>query len=264
MTTGGPLSSERLTEALGDDPGFGVPHQVYPVTVSVDALALGWLRQEGAPEGAVVAAESELSARGRRGVSWVSIAGGSLAFAVVLRPQLPPEAEGLLWPLASLAAAEGVRAATGVTATLKWPNDLIVGGRRLGLVDAAAQLGPGRLESAVVTVRLNATLESHEVPGGLRDEATSLTAEGGEAPREEVLARILEQLEAYYGGGVPALLAAYRERCTTLGRPVRAQLQPSGEMAGTATGIDGGGRLVLDHDDRTAMPVEVLTRLIEE
>lgn len=257
------LTAERLAEELGDDAGFGVPHKLYPVTVSVDALALGWLRQEGAPEGAVVAAESELSARGRRGVPWVSVAGGSLAFSVVLRPQLPPEAEGLLWPLASLAAAEGAQEATGVPISLKWPNDLLAGGRRLGLVDVSAQLGPGRIESAVVTVRLNATLEPEEIPDGLRDEATSLTAEGGAAARERVLARIVERLEVRYGGGVPELLAAYRQRCATLGRAVRAELQPSGEKTGTATSIDGGGRLVFDGDETAALPVDVLTRLVE-
>jgi BirA family biotin operon repressor/biotin-[acetyl-CoA-carboxylase] ligase len=258
-----PLTTERLAQALGPDPSFGAPHQVYPVAVSVDAIALGWLRQEGAPEGAVVVAESELSARGRRGIPWVSVAGGSLAFSVVLRPELPPEAEGLLWPLASLAAAEGVEEATGLRPTLKWPNDVLLAGRRLGLVDVEAQLGPGRLESAVMTVRLNATLEADEIPPNLRDEATSLTVESSAASREHVLARVVERLEARYTGGVSELVSAYQQRCQTLGRAVRAELQPAGEVAGTATSVDGGGRLVLDDDESAALTVDLLTRLVE-
>lgn len=264
MTTQDPLSAERLAAALDDASGFGTPHQVYPVTVSVDSLALGWLRQEGAPEGAVVAADSELSARGRLGIPWVSVAGGSLAFSVLLRPQLPAEGEGLLWLLASLAAAEGVTAASGVDVRLKWPNDLLAPGGRLGLVDVSAQLGPGQVETAVLTVRLNAALTADEVPTGLRDAVTSLTVEGGDASRETVLARIVERLEARYSAGVPDLLDAYRERCATLGRPVRAQMQPSGEVAGVATDFDSGGRLVVDDDYDAALPADVLTRLVQE
>lgn len=259
-----PLSAERLAAALGDDGGFGVPHEVYPVAVSVDSIALSWIRQEGAPEGSVVAVETELSGRGRRGIPWVSVAGGTLAFAVLLRPELPVEAEGLLWPLASLAAAEGAAEAAGVDVTLKWPNDLVAGGRRLGLVDVSAQLGPGRIESAVLTVRLNAALEEAEVPDGLRDGATSLRAEGGDATREDVLARIVRCLEVRYGGSVADLLDAYRERCATLGRRVRAEMEPAGEVAGVATDVDGGGRLVVDDDYDAALPVDVLTRLVEE
>lgn len=264
MTVREPLSADRLAAALGENPTFGTPHQVYPVVVSVDSVALGWLRKEGAPEGAVVAAESELSARGRRRVTWVSVAGGSLAFSVLLRPQLPAEGEGLLWLLASLAAAEGIGAASGVDVRLKWPNDLLASGRRLGLVDVAAQLGPGQVETAVLTVRLNATLTADELPTGLRDEATSLTVEGGDAPREAVLARIVERLEARYSGGVPELLDAYRERCVTLGQHVRAEMEPTGVVAGVATDIDSGGRLVVDDDYDSALPADVLTRIVQE
>lgn len=264
MTSREPLSAERLAAALGDASGFGTPHQVYPVTVSVDSIALAWLRQEGAAEGAVVVAESELSARGRRRVTWTSVAGGSLAFSVLLRPQLPVEGEGLLWLLASLAAAEGVEEATGVAVRLKWPNDLLASGRRLGLVDVSAQLGPGQVETAVLTVRLNATLTADEVPTGLRDEATSLTVEGGEASRETVLARIVERLEARYSGGVPELLDAYRKRCATLGQHVRAEMEPTGVVAGVATDIDSGGRLVVGDDYDSALPADVLTRLVQQ
>lgn len=264
MPTDEALTAERLTAVLGDDAGFGVPHHVYPVAVSVDAIALSWLRQENAPEGTVIAVETELSARGRRSIPWVSVAGGTLAFAVLLRPELPPEAEGLLWPLASLAVAEGVAEAAGVDTVCKWPNDLLASGRRLGLVDVAAQLGPGRMESAVLTVRLNAALEARDLPEGLRDPATSLAVEGGDATREEVLARIVGRLEARYAGPVTELLEAYRERCATFGRQVRAELQPAGQVAGVATDIDGGGRLVLDDDYDAAIPVDILTRLVQQ
>lgn len=258
------LTSDRLAAALAERRTFeGAPWQLYPVAVSVDAVALGWLRQDDAPEGAVVVAETELSARGRREVAWVSAAGGTLAFAVVLRPALPPEAEGLLWLLASLAAAEGVSEASGVEVSLKWPNDLLAGDRRLGLVTVVAQLGPGRLESAVVTVRLNVGQSEHELPTTLRDAATSLAAQGAPVSRAEVLAAVLSRLEARYGGPLPELLDAYRARCATLGQPVRAELAPIGELRGRASDIDAAGHLVLDDNPDAAVPIDGLTRLVE-
>lgn len=264
MPTGEALTTEQLTAALADCSAFeGAPWQLYPVAVSVDSVALGWLRQEDAPEGSFVVAETELSGRGRREVAWASAVGGSLAFAVVLRPQLPPEAEGLLWLLTSLAAAEGVEEATGLDVSLKWPNDLLIGRRRLGLALVSAQLGPGRLESAVLTIRLNVGLSADELPTGLRDAPTSLAAEGSDVAREQVLVRILERLDARYAGSVTDMRAAYIDRCTTIGRQVRAELQPIGELRGKATDVDSHGHLVLDDDPAAAVPIDGLTRLVE-
>lgn len=244
---GGDLSAERIVAALGTDRTFGHPVQYFGVGVSAESLALGWARKQDAPEGALVVMDVELSARGRRGVTWVSAAGRSLAFALVLRPALPPAGEGLLWLLASLAAAEGVEAATGLDVGLKWPNDLLVDERGVGGVRIDAQLGPGVIETAVLTVRLNVGLEPDDFPDGLRPQVTSLAMEmeGDAPPRLAVLEAILDRLDQWYEAGVPALLEGYKARCGTLGTRVRALLMPSGEAVGTAADVDGQGGLVI-------------------
>lgn len=258
-----PLTVESLRAALGSDRLLGDPVQAYEVAISVDALAMGWARQQQAPEGALVVADTELSARGRRGVVWTSVAGASLAFSVVLRPDLPPQAEGLLWILASLAAAEGLSGASGLEVGCKWPNDLLVDGARLGLVTIDAQLGPGRIAGAVITVRCN--VDEVEVPesSSRGEPVTSLRAAGGdEVGRAELIRAVLERLEVRYDHGVSELLAAYRERCVTLDTRVRLGLMPRGEIVGRAVDVDEEGRLVLERaGERTPIAAEDVQRV---
>lgn len=256
------LSAERVAAALGADPALGAPVQHYDVGVSAESLALGWARRSDAPEGALVVTDVELSARGRRGATWVSVAGRSLAFAVVLRPALPPAGEGLLWLLASLSAAEGIASATGLDVRLKWPNDLLVDGRGIGGVRVDAQLGPGVIESAVITVRVNVGLQPDDFPEDVRSQVTSLSMEGAARPRAEVLAAVLGRLAERYEAGVSDLLEDYRARCDTLGTRVRALLVPSGEAVGVAADIDDHGGLVIETPSgRGSIGVDRLQRL---
>ncbi|HVM00998.1 MAG TPA: biotin--[acetyl-CoA-carboxylase] ligase [Egibacteraceae bacterium] len=243
---GDDLSPDRVAAALGPDASLGRPVQHYGVAVSAESLALGWARQHDAPEGALVVADVELSARGRRGQTWVSRAGRSLAFSVVLRPGLPPAGEGLLWLLASLAAAEGLEAVTDLDVRLKWPNDLLVGGRGIGGIRIDAHLGPGSIESAVVTVRVNVGLHEDDFPAELRGGVTSLAMEGAQRARSDVLAAVLDRLAARYEAGVASLLDDYRARCETIGTRVRALLMPTGEAVGLAADVDDHGALVLE------------------
>lgn len=244
--TAADIDQEHLAGLLGDDRVVGCEVRSYPVAISTDALALSWARQEDAPDGALVVADVELSARGRREVLWQSVGGASLALSVVLRPELPVEGEGLLWLLGSVAAADAVAAVTGLDVACKWPNDLLVDDRRLGLVDVSAQLGPGKVESAILTTRLNVGQEADALPEGLRDPVTSLTAEGSPVARSEMLVGVADSLDRWYAGAAKDLLDAYRQRCATLGRRVRAALLPLGEVEGTAQDVTEAGDLVVD------------------
>lgn len=256
------LTVERLQATLGGERLFGHPVQAYEVAVSTESLAQAWARQEDAPEGALVVADAELSARGRRGTSWVSVPGRSLAFSVVVRPGLPAAGEGLLWLLTSLATAEGLEAVTGLDARLKWPNDVLVDGRGIAAVRVDAHLGPGQVELAVLTVRVNVDLSEDDLSRAPGRPVTSLAVEGVSQPRVAVLSAVLDRLEARYGESVSDLLTAYRARCDTLNRRVRAELMPSGEAAGLAGDIDETGALVVESGSRrSVVGVDALKRL---
>ena len=251
------LESSLATDVLGH------PLRFYPIALTTESLALGWARTEDAPEGATVVADQELSPRQRKGPPWVAFAGRGLYFSTVLRPGLPPEGEGLLWLLAALGAAEGLAAATGLDVRIKWPDDLLVGARKIGGVKMKAQLGPQEIASAVLTFRLNLDVTEAELPEDLRADATSVSLETGRAAgRAAILGAILSGLERRYDDDVPSMLEGYRARCETLGRAVRALLVPRGEVIGTARDVDSFGSLVVEAGSRRrTVPPDVLKKL---
>lgn len=233
-------------DALRDVTGsLWTPVEVVAVTGSTNADLL----RRGGPEGQVLVAESQTAGRGRMGRSWVSQPGASLTFSVLLRPVTVPGARrGWLPLLAGVAVAAAVRDAAAVAATLKWPNDVLVGSRKLAGI-LAEQSG----DAVVVGIGLNVSTPAGEIPaspGGLR--ATSLAAEGASVSREIVLAGILRELERRYvafradpGAAPGGLPAEYRALCATLGRPIRVELPGGGVLSGVAEDIDADGRLLV-------------------
>lgn len=242
---------------------FGEPLRSYPIALTTESLALAWARTEDAPEGAVVVADQELSPRQRKGPPWVPFPSKGLYLSVVLRPALPPEGEGLLWLLASLGVAEGLEAVTGLVVTLKWPDDVLIGERKIAGVKVDAQLGPGQIDSAIVTVRANLDVSVTDLPPSLAGVATSVLIEGAPIPsREEFRDGILAGIERCYDLEVSTLLDLYRQRCETIGREVRARILPRGEVRGKALDIDEFGSLVIEvPEGAAAVPIGVLKKL---
>jgi BirA family biotin operon repressor/biotin-[acetyl-CoA-carboxylase] ligase len=220
------------------------------------------LLARGGPEGQVLVAEEQTAGRGRAGRTWVSLPGASLTFSVLVRPtSVPPAARGWLPLLTGVAVADAVRSAAGVAAVLKWPNDVLVGDRKLAGI-LAEQSPPG--DAVVIGVGLNVATPGDALPvspTGLP--ATSLLVEGAEVAREALLVEILRALERLYlpfraapdpeGSG---LLAQYSAACATLGRIVRVELPAGRALTGLAEGIDRGGRLLVRPADADrAIPV---------
>jgi BirA family biotin operon repressor/biotin-[acetyl-CoA-carboxylase] ligase len=247
-----PLRAEAVHAALagcgssGDADRFWTSIEVVAVTGSTNADLL----RRGGPEGQVLVAESQTAGRGRMGRSWVSEPGASLTFSVLLRPVAVPAARrGWLPLLTGVAVASAVRDVSGVAATLKWPNDVLAGSRKLAGI-LAEQSG----DTVVVGIGLNVSTPAGALPdppaGGLR--ATSLLAEGASVPREAVLAGILRQLAARYlafradpDAARGGLLTEYRVLCATLGRQVRVELPGDRVLSGIAEDVDADGRLLI-------------------
>jgi BirA family biotin operon repressor/biotin-[acetyl-CoA-carboxylase] ligase len=174
---------------------------------------------------------------------------------------VPPSARGWLPLLTGVAVAAGVRAAAGVAASLKWPNDVLAGDRKLAGI-LAEQASDG--DAVVVGVGLNVATRQEALPvspTGLP--ATSLLVEGADVAREVLLVEILRSLERWYlafsADPDPVrsgLLAEYRSACATLGRPVRVELPAGRVLAGTAEDVDPVGRLLVrSADGAAATPV---------
>jgi BirA family transcriptional regulator, biotin operon repressor / biotin---[acetyl-CoA-carboxylase] ligase len=235
-------------DALGDlAGGLWTSVSVVPVTGSTNADLLA----RGGPEGQVLVAESQTAGRGRMGRSWVSVPGASLTFSVLLRPvSVPAARRGWLPLLAGVSVAVAVRDVSGAAAVLKWPNDVLVGSRKLAGI-LAEQAG----DRVVIGIGLNVATPADALPaaaGGGGLPPTSLLAEGASVTREAVLAGILRELERRYqafrddpSSGGDGLPAEYRALCATLGRHVRVELPGGGILSGVAEDIDPDGRLLV-------------------
>ncbi|MPZ27345.1 MAG: biotin--[acetyl-CoA-carboxylase] ligase [Micromonosporaceae bacterium] len=222
-------------------------------STNADAVAAA---RAGAAEGLVVVAEHQSAGRGRAGRAWSAPPRAGLAVSVLLRPgtgQPPVETGRWAWLplLAGVALAGAVTRVTGLDAWLKWPNDLLVDGAK-----CAGVLAEVAGDAVVVGIGLNVTQRAGELPttGDGAPPATSLALAGARTTdRDALLAALLDHLARWYGrwrsaGGDAdecGLRAAYRSRCATLGRPVRARLPGGEEVTGTAGTVDPDGRLVL-------------------
>ena len=213
------------------------------------------LADEGALSGEVVVAETQTSGRGRRGRAWASPARKNLYFSVVLRPELPPSRAPELTLVASVAICDVLRQA-GVDAGIKWPNDLLVSGRKIAGILTELAADPDRVEWVVLGVGVNVNARREDFPDELRAEATSVLIERGQAaPRALFAAACFTALEGWLDRhaeeGFGPIREAWRARAVTLGREVSVRVDGR-ELTGTAEDIDETGALLV----RTAAGVE--------
>jgi BirA family biotin operon repressor/biotin-[acetyl-CoA-carboxylase] ligase len=208
--------------------------------------------QDGVAEGLALVAEEQTAGRGRMGRAWLSPPHAALMFSLLLRPApVPPARWGWLPLLTGVAVVTAIREVTGVSATLKWPNDVLaapVPGKLAGILAEAAG------DAVVVGVGLNVSTLPAEFPppgpGALP--ATSLFAAGATVlDRELILGAILAAFERRYlawrdGAGDPAAIRGeYLGWCGTLGRQVRVELPGGQVLSGEAVDVDSDGRLVV-------------------
>jgi BirA family transcriptional regulator, biotin operon repressor / biotin---[acetyl-CoA-carboxylase] ligase len=237
-----PLSEPALRRALVVPGGLWTDLRVTTETGSTNADVAAAARA-GAAEGLVVVAERQGAGRGRLDRRWESPARAGLTLSVLLRPE---KISGWLPLLAGVALAETVQRLGALDAALKWPNDLLVDGRK-----CAGILAESAGDAVVVGIGLNVTLREAElpVPG-----ATSLLLAGSACTdRDPLLRALLRALADRYHrwsatGGDPeasGLRPAYRGLCATIGRDVRVALPDGRQLTGTATDVDAAGRLVL-------------------
>lgn len=208
------------------------------------------LATSGAPDGTVVLAEEQTAGRGRAGRSWSSPPGRGLWLSLLLRPG--SEGLPLLPLLTGLVAARALDPfLPGSPVAIKWPNDLLVDGRKLGGILAEASWEGGATRALVVGVGLNLLQERADFPAELREHATSVRIEAGTGPpRLEVADRLVPALLRRLRGGselTAAELAELRERDALRGTLVAVTDPHSGAPVaeGAAEGIDADGALLL-------------------
>jgi BirA family biotin operon repressor/biotin-[acetyl-CoA-carboxylase] ligase len=202
------------------------------------------LARAGAAEGTVVIADAQTQGRGRLGRTWSSPAGRNLYLSIVLRPRLPDARLGQVSLVAGVAVCEAVR--EWCPAVLKWPNDVLVEGRKVaGLLVESEGAGAERFLILGIGVNLNATLE--DFPPELRDKAGSIRmVTNALVDRERFVASLLGHLEQRYdelhASGFAPLRAAWESLSVLIGAEICVD-EPAGRTEGTALGLDEDGAL---------------------
>jgi len=200
-------------------------------------------------DGVVVVADAQTAGRGRRGRTWLSPPGRSLAASAAIRPTLGAHDAWQLALGAALASATACDPIVGLG--LKWPNDLVAGdGRKVGGILIETMVEDDRLSGAVIGVGINVDWRRSEMPVEIRDAATSLLDLSGGVDRVALLSRLLEALSdevvAIERGTSP--LERYRRRCVTLGAEVTVATADA-TVVGRAVDLDPAGALVVEATD---------------
>ncbi|QNM06893.1 biotin--[acetyl-CoA-carboxylase] ligase [Qiania dongpingensis] len=207
------------------------------------------MAEAGASHGTLVVAENQEAGKGRRGRSWSSPEKSGIWMTLIMKPEFPPSQASMLTLVAAMAVAEGVRSVTGLEAGIKWPNDIVVNGKKICGILTEMSAEPDYINHVVVGIGINANME--EFPPDIREKATSLSLELGEkVSRAAVIAEVWNAFELYYdkfleNADLSSLREKYEAHLLNRGKEV-CVLDPKGEWRGVARGIDRNGRLLIE------------------
>jgi BirA family transcriptional regulator, biotin operon repressor / biotin---[acetyl-CoA-carboxylase] ligase len=210
---------------------------------STQAVAFA-LAERGAADRTVVVADQQLAGRGRSGRVWQAPAGTSLLTSILVRPGLPRALLATFSPTTAVATAEALGRVAPIAARVKWPNDVLVGGKKIAGILLESRPVTGSVPPLVIGIGVN--LAQREFPPELAGQATSLALETGRAvDRETMLAALLEAFDAWRarleGEGFGPVRERWRQLSDTVGRHVAVN-----GVSGTAVDLDADGALLVD------------------
>ncbi len=218
-------------------------------STNIDAKRLA---EEGAPHGTVAVADKQNAGRGRRGRVWQSPAGKDIYFTLLLRPDFIPDKASSLTLVMALSVAQAVEAFCGLTTGIKWPNDIVVNGKKVCGILTEMNVEPGYIQYVVIGAGINVNLA--QFPEEITGTATSLFLESGmQWPRAELLQNVLKRFENNYEiflqtQDLTGIRAEYVKHLVNVDKQVRV-LDPAGEFEGIARGIDSSGELLVEKED---------------
>ena len=242
------LHADDLLARLGKTKVIGRDIRVFQETTSTNDI-VEKLARDGVKEGAVVFAESQTKGRGRLGRVWMSPPGKGLWFSILLRPNLRPVETTQLTVASATALRRAIRDVTGLALDIKWPNDLLIGGKKVVGVLTEMSAEVDRVRHAILGIGVDVNLSATEFPPELRKLATSLKVETGETvSRPELAAAILRELDVDYAricsGKFPEVADEWEAGCATIGRNVSVQIGGR-KISGHAEALDDDGALLV-------------------
>ncbi|MCK9151306.1 biotin--[acetyl-CoA-carboxylase] ligase [Methanobacterium alcaliphilum] len=211
------------------------------------------LAEDGAAEGTIVIAETQTRGRGRRGKTWLSPTGG-VWMSIILRPNIPPAEAPQLTLMTGVAAAETLKEECGLNVGIKWPNDILIGSKKVCGILTEANAKFSTLDYVVVGIGIDANVDPEIFPSEVRKGATSLKMELNKEIKGPLLVqKFLKRFESTYNsfkeGNFPEILNEWRKLSKTIGSDVEVRKQLGKVVKGEAIGITQNGALILELED---------------
>jgi BirA family transcriptional regulator, biotin operon repressor / biotin---[acetyl-CoA-carboxylase] ligase len=242
------LHADDMYSRLGRTRVIGREIQVFEETTSTNDL-MARLARGGVKEGVVIFAEAQSKGRGRLGRRWISPARKGLWFSVLLRPNIQPQAATQLTIAAATALARAITLHTGIVPEIKWPNDILIRGKKIAgiLTEMSAELD--HLKEVILGIGIDVNLEAGEFPAALRKIATSIRIESGQmVDRAGLAVAILRELDRDYErvkrGEFDLIAEQWQEHCSTIGSRVSIRVGDR-VVRGLAESLDADGALLL-------------------
>lgn len=235
------LESRMATSWLGKE-------IVYKETTDSTNADVRRMAENGAKNGLLVVADGQTAGKGRRGRQWESGKGTNLYFSMLLKPDITPDKASMITLVAAYSVAKVITKNTGLDAKIKWPNDIVVGGKKVCGILTEMSMERDYIHHIVVGIGINVNEE--EFSGEIKEMATSLKIEGGQVvSRANLLSDILAQFEKDYGAFLAAedlkpFVDDYNKMLVNKGVLVKV-LDPKGEFSGIAGGINEEGMLIV-------------------
>lgn len=216
------------------------------------------LADEGAAEGTIVVAESQRSGKGRRGKRWISPSGG-VWMTIILRPDIEPSRAPQLTLVTGVAVAETLDQECGLNIGIKWPNDILIGDKKVSGILTEVKTKNGNVDYVLVGIGIDLNLDISSFPPDLRGGATSLKAElDREIRGAELVQRFLQRFEILYAqfnaGDFREILRQWRKLSSTIGKYVEVH-KKGRTVYGEAVGVNKDGKLILELEDGTLRKV---------
>jgi len=214
-------------------------------STNIQAKILG---ENNGLHGTLVVADRQVAGKGRRGRSWDSPKGMCIYMTILLRPDMAPDMAPMLTLVMALSVAEAVREFTGLEAVIKWPNDIVLNGKKICGILTEMSTEIDYINYVVTGVGINVNEEVF--PDEIKDTATSILREGGKPVRRSgLIAAVMERYEENYGifmetEDLSGLCGRYNQMLVNCGQDVRV-LEPKGEYSAHALGINEKGELIV-------------------
>ncbi|WP_270179028.1 biotin--[acetyl-CoA-carboxylase] ligase [Alkalihalobacillus sp. CinArs1] len=244
------LSKEEISLKLSTD-FIGREIHAYSSVETTQFIAHN-LAHSGIQDGAIVVADEQTKGKGRLGRSWHSPKGSGIWTSIILRPKLPPQRAPQFTLIAAVSVVQAIKKQTGLEAEIKWPNDILINGKKIVGILTELQAEADQIKSVIIGMGINVNADETDFPTDLTT-ATSLKIESGEdVNRAALLAAILNELEVLYTeymeNGFRMIKLLWESYAISLGRKIKARTL-NGVIEGLAKGITEEGVLLLESSD---------------